>query len=67
VLGFDGGAAAFHGGLLPRVTGSAFITTRQETASASFRWLNRHQLFGVGRVAGGGQELELSFDLYLAV
>jgi hypothetical protein len=67
VVSFDGGAPAFHAGLLPRVSGSAFITTKQETASASFRWLNRHQLFGVGRVAGGRQELELSFDLYVAV
>jgi hypothetical protein len=67
VVNFDGGPAVFHAALAPSLSGAAFITTRQETASASFRWLNRRQLFGIGRVAGPPHSLALSFDLYAAV
>lgn len=47
-----------------------FVATRAETSSATFRWLNRRQLFGMGRTgwlnSGSGLCLRLSFDLYAA-
>ncbi|HLK92526.1 MAG TPA: hypothetical protein VKZ18_21700 [Polyangia bacterium] len=74
------GVASFRGGsdVLRRstktVSGSAFITTNAETVSATYRWLTRRQLFGVGRIEGersprrSSKEwtLAFSFDLYAA-
>jgi hypothetical protein len=77
-----GGVLSMLGGVAdltpPRsgAIGSAFITTRHESALSSLRWLTRCQLFGVGRARiDGGQggddgastTLTLSFDLQSAV
>jgi len=68
VLDLNGGPSAL--GLLPTaaLSGSAFVATRHETDSPTFRWFNRRQLFGVGRVRGlessESRGVELSFDLY---
>jgi hypothetical protein len=67
VANFYGGRAALS--LEPDLlAGSAFIATRHETDSPTFRWFNRRQLFGMGRVQGIAgsrpRELEFSFDLY---
>lgn len=71
VLDFKGGPAVFWSEGARPLRGSAFIATRYETAQPAFRWLNRRQLFGVGRVeTQPGQPdrltLDLSFDLYAA-
>ena len=68
VVNFDGGPGALRWGRAQSLTGSAFLASRHETDSPTFRWFNRRQLFGVGRVRGveGSEprQLELSFDLY---
>jgi len=71
VVGFDGGLNAFFSSNVESLRGSSFIATSHETDSPTFRWLNRRQLFGVGRIevskpSASGGELELGFDLYAA-
>lgn len=68
VANFYGGLQAFRSVTPELLAGNAFIATRHETDSATFRWFNRRQLFGIGRMEGikGSEprELQLSFDLY---
>lgn len=68
VVNFDGGLPAFRSLPADLLAGTAFIASRHETDSPRFRWFNRRQLFGVGRLRGLAgskpRELELSFDLY---
>jgi hypothetical protein len=67
VLNVPGGVGTFAEGR--RLAGSVFVATRQESAQASFRWLVRRQLFGVGRYqmeagAKADRLLRSTFDLY---
>jgi len=68
VINFEGGMAAFQTLSPGALAGRAFVATRHQTDSPTFRWFNRRQLFGVGRVRGvkgsKPRELELSFDIY---
>jgi hypothetical protein len=59
-----------------QLSGSAFVACIQESSTANYRWLERRQLFGIGRVSGesrnpegksgsvNGWNLSFSFDLY---
>ncbi|HVZ88520.1 MAG TPA: hypothetical protein VHG72_16225 [Polyangia bacterium] len=68
VVNFDGGLGVFRSSPAELLTGRAFIATRHETDSPTFRWFNRRQLFGFGLVRGvpdsKPREIEISFDLY---
>jgi hypothetical protein len=68
VVNFDGGPEAFRTLRAGALTGRAFLATRHQTDSPTFRWFNRRQLFGIGRVRGVKgtlpRELEFSFDFY---
>jgi hypothetical protein len=73
VVNFHGGLAALRAGSSPG--GSAFLSSIHEASTGTFRWLERRQLFGVGRIqaasgswgaASGGRSFQLSFDLYAA-
>jgi hypothetical protein len=67
VVNFAGGLSAFRSSPAKSLVGSAFISTRHETESPTYRWFTRRQLFGIGRVRGVGsapKELDFSFDLY---
>ncbi len=68
VVNFHGGPAAFRSLSTQELSGPAFIASRHETDSPTFRWFNRRQLFGVGRAQGlpssEPRRLEFSFDLY---
>lgn len=70
VVNFDGGLQALVSKDVDDVAGSAFMASRHETDSPTYRWLNRRQLFGVGRTQvltekkSRARELELTFDLY---
>jgi hypothetical protein len=76
VVTFTGGPLAFTNiGLGPalgtqQLGGTAFIATRQQTPGPTYRWLNRRQLWGVGRVAlradSGERKLSFTFDMYAA-
>jgi hypothetical protein len=48
VVNFDGGLAALRAGSSPG--GSAFLSSIHEASTGTFRWLERRQLFGVGRI-----------------
>jgi len=69
-VNFVGGPGVFQSAQDRKFAGTAFVATRHETSSASYRWLNRRQLYGVGRVVGeqrsGERNLVFSFDLYAA-
>jgi hypothetical protein len=69
VVSFRGGADALRRSR-EKVTGTAFIATNAETVSATYRWLTRRQLFGVGTIEGERRSqhwaLDFSFDLYAA-
>ncbi len=66
VVNFDGGPQGLHLGGPRYRTGTAFVATRHETASATYRWLNRRQLFGTGRAVFDTEsdEMAFTFDLY---
>lgn len=68
VINMEGGMSALRSLPAAELAGSAFVATRHETDSSTFRWFNRRQLFGVGRAQGAPgsrpRELDLSFDLY---
>lgn len=71
VVIFAGGPPAFRSDPpWSSLSGAAFVATSHETASATYRWLNRRQLYGVGQVSGsrvsGRGVLSFSFDLYAA-
>ena len=76
VVNFDGGPAAFRSRKQTDLSGSAFLTSSHQVSSATYRWLERRQLFGVGRVVAtrgepkwaerGRWELRFTFDLYAA-
>jgi hypothetical protein len=74
VVNFDGGPTAFRSTRSRKITGQAFMTSCQEASTATYRWLERRQLFGVGRVEGESVSertaewlLDFSFDLYAAL
>lgn len=74
VVNFDGGPSAFRNARARKLTGQAFLTSCQEASTATYRWLERRQLFGVGRVEGENQSqrtaewlLDFTFDLYAAL
>jgi len=74
VVNFDGGPSAFRSAQAKTITGQAFLTSCQESSTATYRWLERRQLFGVGRVEGKNEGrsapewvLDFSFDLYAAL
>jgi hypothetical protein len=78
VLELAGGPVAYR--LSPGdLSGSAFLASIQESTTGTYRWLERRQLFGIGRVkrwspkpeamlpagtAPNGGLLHFSFDLY---
>ena len=68
IVNFDGGPEAFRSKATKRLTGSAFVATYHQASSATYRWMERRQLYGVGRVSGhrtsGEWLLRFSFDLY---
>jgi Protein of unknown function (DUF3237) len=68
VVNFVGGMRAFLSPRVEALSATCFLASRHETDSPTFRWLNRRQLFGVGRaeVAKRSQlrELQFTFDLY---
>jgi hypothetical protein len=70
VLSFEGGPLALRSMPPSGLSGSAFIATTHDTLSATYRWLRRRQLFGVGTVEArqisGVRLLAFSFDLYAA-
>jgi hypothetical protein len=70
VATFTGASGALSAGLGDSFSGTAFVSTRQETSIPTYRWMNRRQLYGVGRVQGerrsGQRNLVFSFDLYAA-
>ena len=74
VLNLAGGPTAYRLRSKP-LSGSAFIASIQESSSSAYRWLERRQLFGIGRVTGtsrnvhdpsssSGWDLRFTFDLY---
>jgi hypothetical protein len=77
VLDIAGGPAAYRRST-GDVSGSAFMTSIQESTTPSYRWLERRQLFGIGLVKSLGpasattaqvtnqRKLHFSFDLYAA-
>jgi NAD-dependent oxidoreductase involved in siderophore biosynthesis len=69
-VSFVGGPGVLQSAQDRTFAGAAFVATRHETSSPAYRWLNRRQLYGVGRVAGeqrsGERNLIFSFDLYAA-
>lgn len=65
VVNFDGGLADFVAG--KAATGSAFLSSIHEASTGTYRWLERRQLFGIGRVQRRSADpLHFSFDLYAA-
>jgi len=72
VVIFRGGPLAFRSPATNPVTGSAYLAVSLETASATYRWLERRQLFGPGRVTSVQRAaalpavrlLHFTFDLY---
>jgi hypothetical protein len=75
VVNFEGGPSAFHSKQTRCLAGSAFLSSTQEASTATYRWLERRQLFGVGTVIGercappaapDAWKLKFSFDLYAA-
>jgi hypothetical protein len=72
VVSFNGGPGVFRAGpgRASALKGATFISTRHEAASPTYRWLNRRQLFGVGRVERDSTSddltLRFTFDLYAA-
>jgi len=69
VLDLVGGMGAFHRPKQKTLTGLAFVASSQDPSTAAYRWLERRQLFGIGRVQGeknlqGGWELRFTFDMY---
>jgi hypothetical protein len=73
VVLFQGGPLAFRSAASNPVSGSAFLAASFETASATYRWLERRQLFGPGRLTtldkppGDSRPIRLlhfTFDLY---
>lgn len=70
VLEFAGGPAVFRSEA-NKLYGSAFMASTHESSISIYRWLERRQLFGIGRVQGtkpepkgSGWKLHFSFDLY---
>jgi hypothetical protein len=69
VVLFRGGPAALRSAGTS-IGGSAFVATNYETTSATYRWMTRRQLFGVGTVrgkrasSGRAWRLDFTFDLY---
>jgi hypothetical protein len=69
-------AAPIAIGQLAPIAGSSFVSLTHETAGARYRWMDRCQLFGVGRVEektrrdaaleDGLIRLGFSFDIYFA-
>lgn len=70
VINFDGGIKVYRSREAQKIRGNAFIATSHASSVATYRWLERRQLFGVGRVEGerhqGDWKLRFSFDLYAA-
>lgn len=72
VILFRGGPEALSLPGATEVNGSCFVATNYETVSATYRWLTRRELFGVGTVkatrspSGEAWQLQFSFDLYAA-
>jgi hypothetical protein len=70
VVNFDGGVEAFRSRSNTPLNGSVFGSFYHLASAPAFRWLERRQLYGVGRVRGvrasGGWLLTFSFDLYSA-
>lgn len=71
VVIFRGGPLAFRSPASNPVSGSAFLSVSFDTASATYRWLERRQLFGPGSVTtaspghlGSVRLLRFTFDLY---
>lgn len=52
VVLFRGGPEALLLPLATEINGSCFVATNYETVSATYRWLTRRELFGVGTVRG---------------
>lgn len=77
VVNFDGGLATFRSPTSTELSGEAFSTSCHESSTGAYRWLERRQLFGVGRVSGNRAsqaafvpdewKLHFSFDLYAAL
>jgi hypothetical protein len=74
VVIFQGGPLAFRTPATNAVSGAAFLAVSFETGNATYRWLERRQLFGTGRVTtlqrSGLQAVRLlhfTFDLYGAI
>ena len=76
VVNFDGGLSALRSAEGKKLTGQAFLSSCQEASTGTYRWLDRRQLFGVGRVEGQRKKrhvapdewvLDFSFDLYAAL
>jgi len=77
VLELVGGMAAYRR-RSEELNGSVFMTSTQESTTRTYRWLERRQLFGIGRLHGtsrnprcdpdprslNGWMLQFSFDLY---
>jgi hypothetical protein len=78
VLDLAGGMSAYRRPS-KELSGTAFMTSTQESTTRTYRWLERRQLFGVGQVHGtslnpdggsgaaastNGWILRFSFDLY---
>lgn len=75
VINFEGGPSAFRSNTRTELAGSAFLASSHEASTRTYRWLERRQLFGVGRVKGKRNStsrcmdewvLDFSFDLYSA-
>jgi len=77
VVNFDGGLATFRSATARELSGEVFATSCHESSTGAYRWLERRQLFGVGRVSGSRARpdafvrdewtLNFSFDLYAAL
>jgi hypothetical protein len=77
VVDFDGGIETFRSDKTKRLSGNAFLASVQESSTGAYRWIERRQLFGVGRVEGSRAperespsdewSLVFSFDLYAAL
>jgi hypothetical protein len=75
VINFEGGIAAFRSDQTSTLKGSAFFSSMHEASIGTFRWIERRQLFAVGRVSGhrtgkssrDSWMLRFTFDLYAAL
>jgi hypothetical protein len=72
VVNFDGGLTTFRNPAAQELSGETFATSCHESSTGAYRWLERRQLFGVGRVTGNRAtrdewKMNFSFDFYAAL